>query len=1004
MRKITLLLLLTLATISNAQNYWKKIETNSVNNKTINYERKHTPKKHHLFSLNLNEFSAYLSSKPSTSKTIVDLPNTIGKLSKFYIEETSILAPKLAKKFPTIKSYTAYGIDDPTATAKISIGIDGVHVIITSANHNSLYIDPKTKDKQYYISYNREDYNYDKSDFECKVNEAKEKIIANKSINQYNRNANDGKLRTYRIAIAATGEYSKFHISRQNIPDTASDQDKKAAVLSAMNTTMTRVNAVYERDLAVRMILVNDNDKLIFLDPETDNLSNNSAGSLINESQTVCDNLIGSNDYDIGHTFSTGGGGLAGLGVVCTEGQKARGITGRGQPINDPFDIDYVAHEIGHQFGATHTFNNSCNGNRTGSTAVEPGSGSTIMAYAGICSPNVQNNSDDHFHAVSINQMWNLTQTTATCAVQTDTNNNAPTANAGSDVSIPKSTPFVLKGQATDADGTSSLTYNWEQIDTEIAVMPPVATNTGGPLFRSLSSKTTPDRYFPAFNTILSGNTATQWEVLPSVAREMNFAFTVRDNKAGGGASARDDIRVSVIDAPAFTINNQATWAQNTSRNITWVVGQTNSSPINCQKVNIKLSTDGGTTFTMLLANTPNDGSQNITLPANIPDTENAILLIEAADNVFYNITSQFKISSTPDFAISNITGDASVCKSITNELTFEFSYTVSNGFNETVNFTVTKSPTGSTTSVIPSSLSTDGTVTLNIENIQNVADGDHIITLSAQSASISKTAEVKLNIKSTVCSSSGNLSYNTSTTFVKFNTFENKTLTKSKGYEDFKSINTTVKRGQTHQLTVNTNTDDSATTQYTTKSIAWIDWNQDCQFDTKEIYDLGTVTGSADGQTSLSPLNIMIPNDAEFGSTVLRVSTKYADDGDPGSCEQGFDGEVEDYTIIVEDETASSNNISLNEFKLYPNPTNGSFKLAFETYNPNKVTVKLLDLRGRVIDTKKFVNLIEIKPKNTSAPAIFNEKVTFENVQSGVYLIQVENNGNNAIKKLLIN
>ena len=220
-----------------------------------------------------------------------------------------------------------------------------------------------------------------------------------------------------------------------------------------------------------------------------------------------------------------------------------------------------------------------------------------------------KHNSDDHFHAVSIKQMWDNILSSATCGAQSDTNNAAPVANAGSDFSIPKSTPFVLKGSATDVDGTSSLTYNWEQTDIEIATMPPVATNTGGPMFRSLPSKDSPNRYMPALATVVGGSTSSTWEVVPSVARDMNFALTVRDNHAGGGNSARDDVKVTVTNADAFTVtapSTVVTWNTGSTQTITWNKGTTDVAPINCANVNIKLSTDGGVTFPITIkSNTP---------------------------------------------------------------------------------------------------------------------------------------------------------------------------------------------------------------------------------------------------------------------------------------------------------------------------------------------------------------------------------------------------------------
>ncbi|MGG8497963.1 reprolysin-like metallopeptidase [Tenacibaculum sp. TC6] len=988
-KSFILFLALVLTTLVNAQNYWKKLEFHDSKSKTKVYPRKQLPTSYLLFTLDLDKFTTHLNTQArGLNTTIISLPGVNGESSRFKIQETSIFESKLAEKFPTIKSYTATGIDDPTATAKISMGTDGVHVLITSGNHDSFYIDPHTKDNRTYIAYKRSDFIKNQNDFECKIDELKEGVLSSKKTAA--RNANDGKLRTFRIALACTGEYSQFHLNNQGVPASATDATKKAAILSAMNTTMTRVNQIYERDLAVRMIIVNNNDKIIFLDPNTDNLSNTDANALIDESQKVCDTNILDANYDIGHTFSTGGGGLAGLGVVCVSGEKGKGITGSPQPISDPYDIDYVAHEVGHQFGATHTFNNSCDGNRSGSTAVEPGSGSSIMAYAGICSPNVQSNSDDHFHAVSIKQMWNKIQTTASCAVQTNTNNNPPTTNAGADVSIPKSTPFVLRGQATDIDGTSKLTYNWEQLDTEIAIMPPIATNLGGPLFRSLPSKTVPNRYFPNFATVLAGKTSTEWEVLPSVARNMNFSFTVRDNNAGGGASARDDIKVTVVDAIPFTISNQATWAQNTSRTISWVVGQSNIAPINCKKVNIKLSTDGGTTFNDLATNVDNDGEEIITLPSSTIDTDNAIIMIEAADNIFYNITPAFTISSKPDFAISNKTGDAFICNTIVTEYTFDIDYTTSNGFSETVTLTATKKPTGSTVQITPSTITSNGTFQVKATNLGTVADGEHIITLNAKSSSIEKNLDIKLTITNGVCQSSGNTDYQTGTTYVKFNTIENQTLTKNNGYNDFKAITTIVNRGENHQLTIKTNTDGD----YSSTTFAWIDWNQNCQFDENEKYDLGTVTNNSNGQTSLSPLNIEIPNDAKLGTTTLRVSTKFAGDGAPSVCEINFDGEVEDYSIeIKEKDQPSSSHILFNNFKLYPNPSSGVFTLSFDVDNKESIILKIFDIRGRLIEYKIYDN----------SSNIFTKDLVFSGIKAGIYLLQVENKNKSIVKKIII-
>ncbi|CAM1334777.1 reprolysin-like metallopeptidase [Tenacibaculum aestuariivivum] len=731
-----------------SQDFWNKNERKNLSiqqNEILS--RKNTPLKYSLISLNLSNLDSYLSKKTKSknNQKIIALPNSEGVLKKFSIKETPSLAVKLAEKFPMIKSYSGKGIDDPTATAKISIGTNGLHALIYYGNESTIYIDPYTKNKKVYIVYKRTDLKADNNNFKCEVENITKTVI---SSNQ-KRNADDGVLRTYRIAIACTNEYSQFHLNNQGIASSATNTVKKATVLSAINTTITRVNAIYERDLAVRMVLVDNNDQLIFLETNGDDgLTNNDADLLIDESQEKCDAIIGDANYDIGHTFSTGGGGLAQVSSVCITGYKGGGITGSSQPINDPYDIDYVAHELGHQFGATHTQNNDCN--RTYSTAVEPGSGSTIMGYAGICSPNVQGNSDTYFHAVSIDQMWSHIKGGGGCATLLNMNNNAPTANAGEDKSIPKSTPFILKGVATDNQGLASLTYNWEQIDNELATMPPVSTNTGGPAFRSLPSSTSPNRYLPALTNVVN-NSLDQWNVLPDVPRELNFALTVRDNNPGAGNSSRDDIKITVTNAEPFTVtspNTSVTWNVGTLQTITWNKGTTDLAPINCSKVNIKLSTDGGLTFPIILKeNVLNDGVEDITIPNN--PTSTARILVEAADNVFYNVNlTNFVIKSTiPTFLVSNETSKQVICNTGNKTIKYTLNFNFVNGFSETVNLSAIGLPNGTTASFAPSTINTNGNVIMTLNNSNNNLQKDYTIIIESKSTSITQKTEALLKI-----------------------------------------------------------------------------------------------------------------------------------------------------------------------------------------------------------------------------------------------------------------
>jgi hypothetical protein len=745
---LIIVLLLLFSFKSNGQELWKKLDIEkdaSQKNEIRNF--KNFPTKYSLYKLDLDKFknSVFINSK-SSNKTIL-LPNATGILEAFEIRESSNFEKGLADKFPTIKSYSASGIENPTSFAKISVGSDGFHAVIFAANGKTVYIDPYSKDNQQYIVYKTSDLKEEDALFKCNVEEIVKKSM---STSAKSRAVNDGNLKIFRLALVCSGEYAQFHLENQNVSETASEADKKTAVLSAMNTTMTRVNGVFEKDLSVKMEIVADNDNVIFLDANTDNITDGDPDKMLDEVQTIADSEIGTANYDIGHIFSTGGSGLAGLGVVCVTGQKAKGVTGRSSPIGDPYDIDYVAHEMGHQFGAGHTQNNSCN--RSNSTAVEPGSASTIMGYAGICLPNVQSISDAYFHAVSIAQIQVVIASSGSCANLETNGNSAPVADAGLNYSIPKSTPFILKGTATDADGINSLTYNWEQIDNEIgAIMPPAETNAVGPMFRSLPSNTSPNRYMPALATVISGSTSSTWEVVPNVARDMTFSLVVRDNNTTGGATSRSNMLVTVEDAVAFTVTSQETsitWDAGSTQNINWNKGTTNEAPIDCQNVTIKLSEDGGVTFPIILAeNTPNDGSENIIVPNNM--TTQARIMVAAADNIFYNVNPvNFEIqSTTPSFVLKNISGDLFACNSGDQTVDYTLNLDFINGFTETVSFATTGQPEGSSVTFSPSTINEDGDVVMTISNLDGITAQDYTVNIEGNSTSVNQNIAIKLRI-----------------------------------------------------------------------------------------------------------------------------------------------------------------------------------------------------------------------------------------------------------------
>lgn len=478
--------------------------------------------------------------------------------------------------------------------------------------------------------------------------------------------------------MSVTGEYTAYF------------GGTKALALAAINNTMTRVNGVFEKDFGVRMNLIANNDAVIYTNASTDPYSASSSMSNWNSQlQSTLTSAIGEANYDVGHLFgASGGGGNAGcIGCVCVNGQKGSGYTspGDGIPSGDNFDIDYVAHELGHQFGANHTFSHSNEG--TG-VNVEPGSGSTIMSYAGITSQDVQAHSDAYFHAASIQQVTNNIKS-KTCQTNTATGNTTPTANAGLDYTIPKSTPFMLTGTGTDANG-DTLTYVWEQMDNASSTQTGAssaasATKTSGPTFRSYTPSASPVRYFPNMSSVLAGATTSSGseitvEALPSVARTLNFRMTVRDNRAGGSANNSDDVILTVNGtAGPFAVsapNTAVSWNGGSSQTVTWNVAGTTANGVNCANVDILISTNGGTTWSTLLAATPNDGTQVITVP-NTAGTQNRIM-VKGSNHIFFDVSNaNFTITAGTSDTVAP-SAPTSLAASGTTQTTTNLSWTAS--------------------------------------------------------------------------------------------------------------------------------------------------------------------------------------------------------------------------------------------------------------------------------------------------------------------------------------
>ncbi len=623
-----------------AQQLWQDIEESKISDKGTRYI---TPDKFRTYALNEEDLKQVLKAAPlertkaaTTNPVYFSMPMPDGTMKVFEIVNSPVMASELAAKYPEIQTYAGYEIDDPENTVRFDLTPQGFHAMIFTREFGTVYIDPYSFDKKgYYIVYKREDIRSKMPiDFECGVLDEPTNITKSMLVQPP---LGDCTLRTYRLAIAATGEYTAFHGG--TVP----------LALAAQVTTMNRVNGIYMREMAIFMEIIANNDAIIYTDAATDPYTNGAATTMIGEAQTDCDNNIGNNNYDIGHVFGTTGGGFSGfasIGVTCLTGSKGRGVSTAGTPVGDLFDAYLVPHEMGHQFGANHTFNNACDfgggPNRNNGTAYEPGAGSTIMAYASTpCTPAYQAADDDYFHVSSLEEISNTILGTS-CATLTALANTAPTVNnVPTGLTIPGGTPFELTANATDPDG-DVLTYCWEQMDNEISTQPPDPTSPNGPNFRSNPPVNSPTRYFPNLPDLIASVTPV-WEVLATVDRTFNFRVTVRDNAMGGGCAFYEEAVINVDgDSGPFIVQNPnapgITWTVNANETVTWTVAGTNNAPVNCANVDILLSIDGGLTYPITLAtNTPNDGNADVQVPNNVTTT--ARVKIICSDNVFFDIS-----------------------------------------------------------------------------------------------------------------------------------------------------------------------------------------------------------------------------------------------------------------------------------------------------------------------------------------------------------------------------
>lgn len=611
------------------------------------------------------EFSSDAASRTFTFM----LPTPDGKLQNLKVVETALLSPEIQREYPNWRYYQAYGIDDPTATARFGFTSLGFHASVYTAK-GTVIIDPiQISDQTNYAVFYKNDIQRQR-DFHCEFDQSFDRASDLRySAAPAEEFSHGSQVRTYRLAIATTGEYTLVFGGQTN-------------ALAQVTITANRMNGVYRKDFSVGLQLVSGTS-LVYIDPATDPYTNALNSAQITLNDTNIDTVLGEANYDVGHLFATSNNGIAQLSSFCTT-SKGRGGSGQPNPQGDGFDVDYVAHEIGHQIGANHTFNSDANcGSGSTNARKEPGSGVTIMSYAGICSStsNLARNSIDIFLGHSQQEaIAFLGGTGGTCGTLSGTN-AIPVVTAPPATSIPFNTPFSLTASATDADG-NALTYAWEHNTASAGSTSSYPgttddddTNLGTSriLMRPYLPTASGTRTFPSLTYILNnaneapvtftGTSATgalcaatciTGEDLPSVARTINYRVTVRDS-VGGVADATTDVTFVNTATPfAVTSQNSAiTYAGNSTQTVTWNVSGTTAAPINTANVKITFSTDGGQTFpTTLIASTPNDGTETVTIPNTATTTGR--IKVEAVGNIFFDVNgASITVTAPPAAGIS---------------------------------------------------------------------------------------------------------------------------------------------------------------------------------------------------------------------------------------------------------------------------------------------------------------------------------------------------------------
>ncbi|PJJ68169.1 reprolysin-like metallopeptidase [Chryseobacterium geocarposphaerae] len=941
------------------------------------------------YKLNIQQLQQQLKNAqetgPNAKPVEISLPTLNGRMEKFAVYSFPVMAKELADQYQ-LGSYIGVGIDDPNKQLRFSVAPNDFQSMITN-NGQYEFIDAQNSDKTIY-GVHPKTINTNGKSFVCSTEEnpqminqiqqmAKKGQMFSNQANDTSKNS-DKKYRTMRLAISATSSYVTF------------TGGTLASALAQINATMTRVNGVFEKDFALHLNIANF-PGIIYTDPATDPYVG--VTNLNLKLQQLLTANVGDANYDIGHVFNAAGGnGNAGcIGCVCiapaTTNSLAKGsaFTQSTSPTGDTFDIDYVAHEMGHQLGANHTFAHSIEGSGVN---MEPGSGSTIMGYAGITNADVQAHSDAYFHVASIIQVQN-NLTSKTCDTETAIANNPPVIASLPTYSIPKGTAFVLTASATDPEN-DPLTYTWEEFDDAGAVVNGVitggtitaanlGTTTYGASFRSIAPTTSPTRYFPKLSSVLNGvlnNSTNQWESVSQVARASNFAVTVRDNNANvfqqQTQSALQTINVG-SDGP-FKVNDLYQYGfVNVAAPILWDVVNTSSAPYSVTNVKIDYTVDNGTTWNVLIASTPNDGSENFTFPASL-NNQTIKLRISAIGNVFYAVKTIYVTTSAVCGSAPNGIFINTITSTTANvnwaPISGATSYNIRYKKVSDTNWTQT---TSTTNSVALSNLTAATAYEVQVATVcsgapSGYSSSGNFSTLATTYCTASGVSGSPFYISNVSVTGSINNTSGTST------------------YTDFttnSALQLNLVKGSQYSITVT-----GAAANYNTVMV-FIDYNLDGTFaSTERILNFPVANTAAFTGT------FTVPSTAIEGQPLrMRILYAYAGSANVGlvgpatwACGTGnYYGEVEDYNVVVTAALGTNDITNTKDgIQIYPNPATDFLNV---TKVSDKATYKIYNTAGQLVSNGN----------------ISGGKINVSALVKGAYVISIEDKGNDLFKSKFI-